>query len=66
MMRMLDKIYLAIATALEVLLAYDIVVTVVNKEVSVTSFVCVALIAMSQIGVNLLDSFFSRKSRAER
>lgn len=48
------------------LLAVDIVITVVKQqEVSVLSFVCVALIALIQTGVGLLNEYYDWKNRKQ-
>ena len=57
---MMDKFQLIISIFLEVLIGTDIVITIVKQEVSVSSFVCVALIAMLQVGVN---EHYNRKNR---
>ena len=60
---MMDKFQLIISILLEVLIGTDIVITIVKQEVSVSSFVCVAMIAMLQVGVNLLNEHYNRKNR---
>lgn len=47
---------------LMILLAADIVIAIVKQEVSILSFVCVALIAMLQTGSNLLCEHYDRKN----
>ena len=59
----MDKFQLIISIFLEVLIGTDIVITIVKQEVSVSSFVCVAMIAMLQVVVNLLNEHYNRKNR---
>lgn len=61
-MKMMDRFNFIISVFLEVLLASDIVIAIVSKKVSIISFVCIALIAMLQIGVNMLNDYYNRKN----
>lgn len=63
---MRDRFQFFISVFLQVLLASDIVIAIVNKEVSIPSFVCVALIAMLQIGVNMLNDHYNRKNSGKK
>lgn len=61
-MKINDRINFVISIFLEVVLAADIVIAIVGQKVSLTSFVCIALIAMLQIGVNMLNDYYNRKN----
>ena len=52
------KTRLVLPVLLMILLAADIVIATVKQEVSILSFVCVALIAMLQTGCNLLCEYY--------
>lgn len=62
-MRGIDKISLILSVIMEVLLAADIVIAITTQKVSVLSFVCVALIAMLEIGCNTFVTYRNRKSK---
>lgn len=61
-MKLNDRINFVISIFLEVVLAADIVIAIVGQKVSLISFVCIALIAMLQIGVNMLNDYYNRKN----
>ena len=52
----MDRVHFVISVLLGALLASNIVIAIVSKKVSITSFVCVALIAMMQLGENMLNN----------
>lgn len=65
-MKIKDRINFVISAFLEGLLVSNIVIAIVSKKVSIITFVCVALIAMLQIGVNMLNDYYSRKNKTEK
>ena len=56
------KTRLVLPVLLMILLAADIAIATVKQEVSILSFVCVALIAMLQTGCNLLCEYYDWKN----
>lgn len=62
-MRSMDRVQLILAVTMEVLLAVDIVNAIVTQKVSVSSFVCIAIIAMLKIGEDLIATYKSRKNK---
>lgn len=59
------KTRLMLPVLLMILLTADIVVVTVKQEVSVLSFVCVALIAILQTGSALLCEYYDWKNRKQ-
>ena len=64
-MRGIDKVQLILSIIMEVILAIDIIGAIVTQRVSVVTVVCVALIAMLEIGCNLFIYSRDRKSKEE-